>query len=74
MQLGTRWAVGSAGPASLSTEVRDTVAAYEAARGAEISGLTWTLTWLEGRPRLELDDGTSVPVGVAPSDDDSDDW
>lgn len=73
MQLGTRWAAGSAGPASLSTEIRDTVAAYEAAHGATISGLTWTLTWLEGRPRLELDDGTSVPVGAVEAPD-SDDW
>jgi hypothetical protein len=66
MQLGTRWAVGAAAPDRLPPVVRDAIAGVD----AELLGLAsadfdptawrWTLTWLEGRPIAELDDGTVV--------------
>jgi len=34
--------------------------------GLDTTGWRWTLTWLEGRPVVELDDGTTLrydPVG-----------
>jgi len=58
MQLGTRWATGSAPPASVPATLRPAIAEVEA-RG--VSGM-WTLTWLEGRPIAELDAGWEVLV------------
>ncbi len=61
MQLGTRWSVGDEPPARLSDEVRAAVAATEAELvGIDTTGWRWTLTWLEGRPVVELDDGTII--------------
>ncbi|MFF2369389.1 hypothetical protein [Agromyces sp. NPDC058110] len=76
MQLGTRWAVGAEPPASVPRELRELVASVEARR-ADAAG-HWTLTWLEGRPIAELDDGTRVTLaGVeeprAADDSDADD-
>lgn len=59
MQLGTRWPFGTTPPASVPAETRARVAALEATR-ADGAGRTWTLTWLEGRPIAELDDGTVI--------------
>lgn len=66
MQLGTRWAVGAAAPATLPMPVVAAVAQVE----AELMALAsqdfdptvwrWTLTWLEGRPVVALDDGTVI--------------
>lgn len=69
MQLGTRWSLGTPPPASVPAELRAHVAAVEAAR-AGASG-HWTLTWLEGRPIAELDDGTRVTLSgvIEPSTD-----
>ncbi|WP_310022339.1 hypothetical protein [Microbacterium resistens] len=56
MQLGTRWAAGSEPPASVPAALRPAIAEVEA------KGLTghWTLTWLEGRPVVELDAGWEI--------------
>jgi hypothetical protein len=57
MQLGGRFSVGQA-PASLPQPLREQIAAIESALTAdEATTLRWTLTWLEGRPVVELDDG-----------------
>ncbi|MGV8883754.1 MAG: hypothetical protein ACOH19_16520 [Rhodoglobus sp.] len=62
MQLGTRWTVGAVPPARLSDDVRDAIENVE----VEISDVPgarewrWTLTWLESRPVVELDDGTVI--------------
>ena len=57
MQLGGRFSVGQA-PASLPQPLREQIAAIEATLGSdEATTLRWTLTWLEGRPGVELDDG-----------------
>jgi hypothetical protein len=56
VQLGTRWSVGGEPPSRLGDLMKSAIAASE--RGHESQ--TWTLTWLEGHPRAELDDGTVV--------------
>ncbi|RLP82332.1 hypothetical protein D9V34_11125 [Mycetocola lacteus] len=88
MQLGTRWAFGAALPAALPTPAEVPVREVEAVRqlavaATELAGWRWTLTYLEGRPHLELEDGTLLvlnPDGSAASvtepgtPDPDDDW
>jgi len=63
MQLGTRWSVGAEPPARLSPEVRAAIRAVEGdLLGRDTTQWRWTLTWLEGRPVVELDDGTIIRV------------
>ena len=76
MRLGTRWTYSTEPPASVPAELRPLIAAAEA-RVADGEGRHWTLTWLEGRPIAELDDGTVVTSegGAAPAAaDDHGDW
>ena len=75
MQMGTRWAVGAETPARLPQLVVDAVKTIEAElEGLDTSLLRWTLTWLEGNPVVELDDGTVIRYSggevfvVAPTD------
>ena len=66
MQLGTRWNVGDEPPSRLAAEVVAAVVQVEAELdGVPTDGWRWTLTWLEGRPVVELDDGTTVRVDAA---------
>jgi hypothetical protein len=61
MQLGTRWSVGAEPPATLPEAVVQAVAQVEGELAAfDTSTWRWTLTWLEGRPVVELDDGTTI--------------
>ncbi|QNE47165.1 hypothetical protein F1C58_09815 [Glaciihabitans sp. INWT7] len=61
MQMGTRWAVGAEAPSRLPQLVVDAVKAIEVdLEGVDTSLLRWTLTWLEGNPVVELDDGTVI--------------
>ncbi len=61
MQLGTRWTVGGEPPARLNAEMRSAVRSVEGELfGRDTSQWRWTLTWLEGRPVVELDDGTVI--------------
>jgi hypothetical protein len=61
MQLGTRWSVGGATPERLPDAVRLAVGAVETElAGIDTSQWRWTLTWLEGLPVVELDDGTVI--------------
>ena len=61
MQMGTRWSVGAETPARLPQLVVDAVKTIEAElEGIDTSLLRWTLTWLEGNPIVELDDGTVI--------------
>jgi hypothetical protein len=66
MQLGTRWTVGGATPDRLPPgfvlAVRDVEAQLAE---VDTSQWRWTLTWLEGRPVAELDDGTVIRVDHA---------
>lgn len=71
MQLGTRWSVGADVPTRLPDSVVQAVRQVE----AELSGFDtsvldtsnwrWTLTWLEGNPVVELDDGTVIRLDPA---------
>lgn len=55
MQLGTRWAMGGEPPARLSEQVVAAIRDVESTSIAPAAIRYWTLTWLEGRPVLELD-------------------
>jgi hypothetical protein len=64
MQLGTRWNVGAEPPARLDEPMRAAIAEVEAeVADLDTSSWRWTLTWLEGRPVVELDDGTVLRYG-----------
>ena len=76
MQLGSRWRVGDPPHAAVPELLRPAIAAAEAALtdadptagtdpvsgadSAAATGASWTLTWLEGRPRVELLDATAT--------------
>lgn len=61
MQLGTRWSVGTTPPDRLPAAVVAAIAAVEAEHAdVDTTNWRWTLTWLEGRPVVELDDGTTL--------------
>jgi hypothetical protein len=66
MQLGTRWEIGAEPPSRLPDAVVAAVAAVEIElAGLDTTGWRWTLTWLEGRPVVELDDGTTLRYDAA---------
>jgi hypothetical protein len=45
----------------LSVAVTDAIRSVEAElAGVDTTNWRWTLTWLEGRPVVELDDGTTI--------------
>lgn len=63
MQLGTRWSVGADTPSTLPEVVAYAVSTVEeelVATDVATDGWNWTLTWLEGKPVVELDDGTVI--------------
>ena len=62
MQLGTRWSVGEQPPARLTEGMVDAIRAVEAEIG-DRPDWRWTLTWLESRPVVALDDGTTIRMG-----------
>ncbi len=67
MQLGTRWTSGDEPPRSLPEAFRRVIAEVDASRPADQLGQPaprWTLTWLEGRPVLELDGTATSPVTI----------
>ncbi|MCS5720872.1 hypothetical protein N1028_00395 [Herbiconiux sp. CPCC 203407] len=68
IQLGTRWLVGDEPPSKLPQAVIDAIYEVEgelAEQGVDASDWSWTLTWLEGRPVVELDDETVVEYDAA---------
>lgn len=63
MQLGTRWALGAAPPERIPQPVQAAIRTVEAELGDSdqpTDGWRWTLTYLEGRPIVDLDDGTRI--------------
>jgi hypothetical protein len=63
IQLGTRWLVGDEPPSRLPQPVIDAIYEVEgelAEAGVDASEWSWTLTWLEGKPVVELDDETVI--------------
>jgi hypothetical protein len=70
MQMGTRWAVGGSMPDGLPEVVQYAVQAVEeelVTAGTDTGAMRWTLTWLESKPVIELDDGTVIRFN--PADD-----
>lgn len=68
MQLGTRWSVGGQPPARLPEAMVVAVRGVEdelAAESVDASSWGWTLTFLEGKPMVALDDGTSIHLDDA---------
>lgn len=60
MQLGSRFSVGQA-PRSLPAHLLEQIAHVEAGLDDDQRrSLRWTLTWLEGRPIVELDNGVRL--------------
>ncbi|MBF4462244.1 MULTISPECIES: hypothetical protein [unclassified Rathayibacter] len=85
MQLGTRWTVGGTPPQTLPELVVTAVRAVEDdLAGTATAEWRWQLTWLEGRPVVELDDGTTITyrpdedaayiTQPHDADEDDDDW
>jgi hypothetical protein len=74
MQLGTRWSFGEQPPAKIPPAMLQSIRAVEADRATQpvgdVTQWRWTLTWLEGRPIAELEDGTIVRFGAQQLDDD----
>lgn len=61
MQLGTRWPVGEPAPDRLPPAMIAAIGEVEAeVAELDTANWRWTLTWLEGRPIVELDDGTTL--------------
>lgn len=54
MQLGARWRVGDPPHRTVPPELHEAIAATETNAGDAAAGGSWTVTWLEGRPRCEL--------------------
>ena len=69
IQLGTRWLVGDEPPSRLPQAVIDAIYEVEgelAEQGVAAAGeWSWTLTWLEGKPVVELDDETVIEYDPA---------
>jgi len=61
MDLGTRWSFGGEPPTRLSDAMKDAIRGVEAELpDVDTSMWRWTLTWLEGHPVAELENGTVV--------------
>jgi len=68
MQLGTRWTAGATPPAAVPATLHTQIAAVEASLPVDQFGQPaprWTLTWLEGRPIVELDTGVIVTLDAS---------
>jgi hypothetical protein len=67
MQIGTRWKAHTTPPSSLPPEYLYAIAEQEAELRplkVDTSNWHWTLTYLEGRAIVELDDGTRISSDV----------
>ncbi|MBP2435706.1 hypothetical protein [Microbacterium amylolyticum] len=68
MQLGTRWQAGGTPPKSVPADLLEAISRVEATlpQAASLNAGApmpmWTLTWLEGRPVVELDSGIELSV------------
>lgn len=81
MQLGRRWRAGEPPHPGVPGSLHTAIASQEAEFP---EGRSWTMTWLEGLARCELDglvrvaqtpgDGVQVSRLGEPDDDEDDDW
>ena len=61
MMVGSRFSVGSDIPKAIPSDVCDQIRSVEATLTSdERHNLRWTLTWLEGRAVVTLDNGVVV--------------
>jgi Ethanolamine utilization protein EutJ (predicted chaperonin) len=63
MQLGTRWLAHTLPPQTLVHSVKEAIAVVESdlmKLSQDTSTWKWTLTYLENRPVVQLDDGTTI--------------
>lgn len=63
MQLGTRWPLGAAAPDRIPEPMRAAIRTVEeelSSADQPTDGWGWTLTYLENRPLVDLDDGTRI--------------
>lgn len=85
MQLGSRWRVGETPPAKLPEALIEEIRGFEAGHRDALVGASWTLTYLEGLPRLTVGDGRVLTLdrngspcwigaGEIPGLEDDDDW
>jgi len=68
MQLGTRWTFGATPPERLPALFAEAISKVENdinALSVDASTWRWTVTYLEGRPICELDDGTLIDIDPA---------
>jgi len=66
MQLGTRWSFGDTPPATLPEAVLGAILSAEAGlTGSDTASWRWTLTYLENKPVVQLDDGTTIRFNPA---------
>jgi hypothetical protein len=68
MQLGRRWNVGAEAPGQLPETMIVAVRGVEdelAQESVDTAGWGWTLTFLEGKPMVALDDGTAIHLDDA---------
>ena len=67
MQLGTRWQVNTVAPKNLVPAVSQAVLDVEkelSRLNQDTSTWYWTLTYLENRPVVQLDDGTTLRINA----------
>ncbi len=68
MQLGTRWTSGDEPPAAVPAVLRAQIDTVDRTLPTDDLGQPrprWTLTFLEGRPIAELDNGVIVEVAAS---------
>lgn len=67
MQLGTRWKVETLCPQQLPEQIVSAISNVEtelSQLSQDTSNWYWTLTYLEGRPVVQLDDGTTIRMSA----------
>jgi hypothetical protein len=63
MKLGTRWPAHTPPPQALTEDVKAAALRVETeltALGQDTHSWYWTLTYLENKPVVQLDDGTTI--------------
>lgn len=87
MRIGTRWPAGSEPPAGLPAALVDAIQEFESREFGDVRAVTatahafWTLTWLEGRPVCQLENGPEFTIdsnghvqNSTAQQSESDDW